>query len=211
MTTPSDNNMKLAALVAKTMHDPALRTELIDNTNATLDANGITVPSGVNVKVAQDGPNHLNIVVPTEKLPADAQVASINADSTLSEIYRWVITQVQTDGPQKQVVMSSPADAVRAAGANVPSDLTASILVDTDTLKHIVLPFNVSGGGDVPVSDSAVAAIAGGKGGGGGSVATSTYEVQTTATTTTVGAEAELEVVGAADVAAVAVAVAIFV
>ena len=97
------------------------------------------------------------------------------------------------------------ADAVRAAGANVPSDLTASILVDTDTLKHIVLPFNVTGGGDVPVSDSAVAAIAGGKGGSSGTVAVNSYEVQSAATTTTGVAEAEVEVVGAAVVAAVAI------
>ncbi len=203
MSTPADNNMKLAALIAKTMQDSGLRSELISSPDATLKANGVSIADGTKVTVVEDGPNHLNVVVPSTPIAASGQVTSIGPDATLSDIYRWAITQVQTDGPHKNLVMSDPADAARAAGANIPADLTATILVDTDTHKHIVLPWRPAAGTDVAVDDSAVAAVAGGKS------ATSTYEVQTAQTTTTVQAEAEVQVAGAVEVAGAAVVVAV--
>ena len=213
MSSPSDNNIKLAALIAKVMQDQDLRDSFVKNPDEVLRNAGIEIPADAQVVVAEDGPNHLNIVVPATKLAESAQVSSIGPDSSLTDIYRWVITQVQNNTAQEGIVLEDPADAARAAGASVPANLTASVLVDTDTLRHIVLPWRPIAGTDVQVSDSAVAAIAGGKS------VTSTYEAQTSSTTTTVAAEVEaveagvvettaagyLEVAGAVVVVAVAV------
>lgn len=213
MSSPSDNNIKLAALIAKVMQDQDLRDSFVKNPDDVLRDAGIEIPANAQVVVAEDGPNHLNIVVPSIKLAESAQVDSIGPDSSLTDIYRWVITQVQNNTAQEDVVLEDPADAARAAGAGVPAALTASVLVDTDTLRHIVLPWRPVAGTDVQIDDSAVAAIAGGKS------VTSTYEAQTTSTTSTVAAEVEaveagvvettaagyLEVAGAVVVVAVAV------
>ena len=96
MSSPSDNNIKLAALIAKVMQDQDLRDSFVKNPDEVLRNAGIEIPADAQVVVAEDGPNHLNIVVPATKLAESAQVSSIGPDSSLTDIYRWVITQVQT-------------------------------------------------------------------------------------------------------------------
>ena len=57
-------------LVAKAWADDAFKTALIANPNATLAAEGITVPAGLTLKVLEDTPGTMHVVLP--KPPAAA-------------------------------------------------------------------------------------------------------------------------------------------
>lgn len=77
----ASNNFDAAwrELVSRAWEDEKLRTELIDNPNKVLAANGIDVPSGVNFVVVENEANRLNLVLPAK--PGEQELVGAGASS----------------------------------------------------------------------------------------------------------------------------------
>ena len=58
-----DYTKQYAQIVAKCWADPAFKTKLLANTNATLAAEGVDVPAGVEVRVVENSANVIYVVL----------------------------------------------------------------------------------------------------------------------------------------------------
>ena len=53
-------------LIVKCWEDDKLKSSLIDDPNRVLQANGITIPSGVSFVVVENEPNRVHLVLPSK-------------------------------------------------------------------------------------------------------------------------------------------------
>lgn len=59
-----DQAKQYAHIVAKCWADPAFKTKLLANTNATLAAEGVDVPAGVEVRVVENSAGVVYVALP---------------------------------------------------------------------------------------------------------------------------------------------------
>jgi hypothetical protein len=62
-----------AQIVAKCWADPTFKSKLLANTNATLTAEGVDVPAGVEVRVVENSAQVVYVVLPAP--PAEGEIA----------------------------------------------------------------------------------------------------------------------------------------
>jgi hypothetical protein len=68
-----DISKQYAQIVAKCWADPAFKSKLLVNTNATLTAEGVNIPSGVEVRVVENSAQVVYVVLPAP--PAEGEIA----------------------------------------------------------------------------------------------------------------------------------------
>jgi hypothetical protein len=67
-----DLSRQYAHIVAKCWADPAFKAKLMANTNATLAAEGVDVPAGIEVRVVENSANVVYVALPAR--PADGEL-----------------------------------------------------------------------------------------------------------------------------------------
>ena len=73
LTMNQDISKQYAQIVAKCWADPAFKSKLLVNTNATLTAEGVNIPSGVEVRVVENSAQVVYVVLPAP--PAEGEIA----------------------------------------------------------------------------------------------------------------------------------------
>jgi len=68
-----DLSRQYAQIVAKCWADPAFKSKLLANTNATLAAEGVDVPAGVEVRVVENSAQVVYVVLPAP--PSEGEIA----------------------------------------------------------------------------------------------------------------------------------------
>ena len=71
-----DISKQYAQIVAKCWADPAFKSKLLANTNATLAAEGVNVPVGMEVRVVENSAHVVYVVLPAR--PAEGELADEN-------------------------------------------------------------------------------------------------------------------------------------
>lgn len=79
---------------------------------------------------------------------------------TTIEQMAQVVDRAATDPAYRQQLTSAPADTLRSAGIDIPAGAAVTVLENTDTLRHFVLPSRPA-----DVSDSDLASSSAGSGG----------------------------------------------
>ena len=72
-------------LITKALEDEAFRSELLSNPKAVIEKeSGQTIPEGVEVKIVEEAPNSVTIVLPRK--PASADVSGELSDEGLEKV-----------------------------------------------------------------------------------------------------------------------------
>ena len=69
-----EQSKKYAKLIAKAWSDEAFKERLLTDSRAILEAEGISVPPGVDVKVVEQTDTQLFVVIPTKPLHVDSEL-----------------------------------------------------------------------------------------------------------------------------------------
>ena len=77
-----DLSRQYAHIVAKCWADPAFKAKLMANTNATLAAEGVDVPAGIEVRVVENSANVVYVVLPAP--PAEGELSDEDMTSIVS-------------------------------------------------------------------------------------------------------------------------------
>jgi hypothetical protein len=88
--TREEQGKKYAKLIAKTWSDESFKERLLSDSRAVLEAEGISVPPGVDVKVLEQTDAQVFIVIP--KMPADLVTEAIEERSAAIGCSSWWIT-----------------------------------------------------------------------------------------------------------------------
>ena len=69
------SNKIIMKVIAKAWDDPKFKAKLLENPRSVLQAEGITFPDGINIKVVENTPSQLHIVLPLSPSQDKAAVA----------------------------------------------------------------------------------------------------------------------------------------
>jgi len=153
---------QMAEVVAKASKDPALKAELKANPWETFKKHGAQVSEKFKLRVWENTKDTYHLVVPEEDLSAKDRQETISSSSNISQIGRWIITQVQDNTQYKTELLSHPLEVLRKQGIQVPTNFELKIHQNTPQEKNIVIPRHV--GDNEELSDFELEAVAGGKG-----------------------------------------------
>ena len=84
--TREEQGKKYAKLIAKAWSDEAFKERLLTDSRAVLEAEGITVPPGVDVKVVEQTDSQIYMILPVK--PASAQMELIQ-ERTTAQFEPW--------------------------------------------------------------------------------------------------------------------------
>ena len=76
-----DLSKQYAQIVAKCWADPAFKARLLANTNATLAAEGVNIPAGVEVRVVENSAHVVYVALPAP--PAEGEIAEEDLTSVV--------------------------------------------------------------------------------------------------------------------------------
>jgi hypothetical protein len=158
-----DNASQVQKLAEKALNDESFRSLAKKDPNAALKSVGAKVPDGVKVKVVENSPSTIHVVLPP-KADGDAlKKLDPNAVKVFQKAWK--------DAAFKAKLLKDPSAAIKeATGANLPKSL--KIVVHEDSAKELnfVLPYLAPKSGEL--SDADLEMVAGGKGGSGNPIKT---------------------------------------
>jgi hypothetical protein len=197
----SDNHVRLSQVIAHALTNADFKKALIADPAKALASQGLTFPAGHSFVLHQEDLTHKVVAVPHNPIPEAQRLTVLPRNPTAYQMALWAITEIQSNGPLAATLLQNPVNVLRNQGAHIPQSLHVSVVRNTESTTHIVLPYQGTKelAGE-ELNDEMLDQVAGGK--KKSSVLTSTNVVTAAEAVTTVVAAAE----GA--VAAVAVAVA---
>jgi hypothetical protein len=150
MITPS----QLQDLAKKAVSDDSFRAKARKDPKAALESLGIKVPSGLAVKVYENGPSTIHAVLPEKN---GGSVAGL--DKNVAKVFE----KAWSDPKFKESLLKDPTGAIKSAtNANLPKNLKIVIHADSKSEMNLVLPYVPPTSGEL--SDADLEMVAGGKG-----------------------------------------------
>lgn len=153
------NRQELEALViAKAREDQAFKQTLLNNPKAAIEQEqGEPLPANIEVRVLEENPDALYIVLPSSSPP----------DASSSEDFRVrLMARAVADETLKQQLLTNPKATVQTffeeegIDYQLSEQLQLNFLEETDNIRYLVLPVRQEG----ELSDLELEAVAGGKG-----------------------------------------------
>ena len=139
-----------SVLIDQTLADPAFRAKLLADPAATAAAAGVALPAGVTLKVVEDAPMRMNLVIGgiTDDTPDEAAA---------------LLAKAESNPKFKAKLLADPkGTAQMESGVMLPDSFEVEVFENTPTAVYLVLP--PAEGAEGELSDMELEAVAGGKG-----------------------------------------------
>jgi hypothetical protein len=188
----------IGEIVAKALQDKELKKALLADPAQVLGKGGVQI-GNIQYKVVEDTASLKNTILPFEPLSNAMKLDVLPEGASPQQIARYIITKSQADEKYKKQVLSDIDTVLQDLGVTLPPGISITILADTATLQHIVIPYLPPASGEL--SDDQLEAVAGGK------HHHHHHDVVKTHTNVATEAEAAVDVVAAVGAAAVSVVV----
>lgn len=144
---PSATISQLATVIQKAATDPAYRKALETSTKATLQAAGIAIPDGLEVKVVQNSDKVRNMItyakssLSSEDLKQlQSMVASAGSPKTAIESYAKLMIDSWLDPAVEKQLATDAKAALSKYGITIPSGVSVSQLTGTATTAYLTIP-----------------------------------------------------------------------
>ncbi len=150
----TQQSMNIEQIVARAWEDPAFKQELLNNPKAVLAEAGVEVPDNVDLKILEETPNNLYLIVPKEAVSETAVEEEKTVDALIARAGR--------DAAFRQELFNSPKAVIqRELGVSIPAETEVQVLEPTDTKAYMVLPARTATEGE-ELSEEELEAVAGG-------------------------------------------------
>jgi hypothetical protein len=150
----TQQSMNMAQIVTRAWEDPAFKQELLNNPKAVLAEAGVEVPDNVDLKILEETPNNLYLIVPKEAVSETAVEEEKTVDALIARAGR--------DAAFRQELFNSPKAVIqRELGVSIPAETEVHVLEPTDTKAYMVLPARTATEGE-ELSEEELEAVAGG-------------------------------------------------
>jgi len=137
----SDQNIRLAQAIAHALTDAEFKNALIADPAKALQSRGITYPAGHQFVVHQEDLTHKFVAVPHEPIPEAQRLTVLPRNPTAYQMAVWAITEIQSGGPLSATLLENPVNVLRNQGANIPQSVHVSLVRNTESTTHIVIPY----------------------------------------------------------------------
>ena len=154
------NDKKLEQLIHKAEKDSALKAELILHPEKILEENGIHFPKNVKLKAFENTRSEYHLVIPEENLEKKYQVKQLSEQSSLNDIYYFIITEWQNNGPKKEELRKNPLKVLQSFGVKTPKNMKLHIHENTKEQFYFVIPKEL----EQELDELELRHVAGGKG-----------------------------------------------
>jgi acyl carrier protein len=147
----SHKNLR-ARLIARAWQDADFKSKLLGNPKAAIEQEfGIELPAEMTVTVVEDTPTRMHLALPVNPLvpPEERQDAEQGETAAPSprrahkDLKARLIARAWQDADFKSKLLGNPKAAIEQEfGIELPADMTVTVVEDTPTHLHLVLPVN---------------------------------------------------------------------
>lgn len=163
------NYLKLHRLLDKARTSDKIREELKSNPSKVFQMEGI-VTKKKKIKFYENTAKDVYFVIPFDPLDSKDKVNHLSNNPSLSEIGRYVITQVQAKTAVGKQILADPWKALEDHGADLPKLYNIHIIQAEKDCAYFVIPRKDEE--DEELNNLELKALSGGKGGGSKSSST---------------------------------------
>lgn len=134
-------NTLLSQAIAKAIHEPEFRSQLIANPKATLDSMSVPIPDEQAVTVLESKAEQVFFVLPilTDTLINDLN-ASLNSVHPQRSIRSRILIKAANDPSYKAALINQPKAVFSAEGLPIPESAELTVLENSDRQLYLVLP-----------------------------------------------------------------------
>ena len=139
---------QVADVAGRAATDASFRQQLINSPAATLQSNGVPIPSGTTVQVLENTSSVRYLVLPPR--PSGVSDADLKQTSTSSgtlsstaeklDGFGRLVVSTWTDSDLKARLLQDPASVLAERGLSVPSGVTVKAVEATSSLCYLILP-----------------------------------------------------------------------
>ncbi len=131
----------LPQVIAKAIHEPEFRSQLIADPKATLDSMSVPIPNGQEVTVVESKEGQIFFVLPilTDDMISDL-TASLNSVHPQRSIRSRVLIKAAQNSSYKDQLMDSPKSVLTNEGMMIPESAELTVLENSNHHLYIVLP-----------------------------------------------------------------------
>ena len=132
--------IKIGEIVAKAIHNPELKKELLHHTKKTLEKEGLQLEQSIDYKAVENTHTTYNLVIPEKPLDLRQQVQSISSSSSIAEIARFIITKWHENGKEKQEIKENLMRFLASFGIEKLQHIQIKIYENTKSTCYFVIP-----------------------------------------------------------------------
>jgi hypothetical protein len=148
------NSQQLQTMTDKALNDHKFRALARKDARAALESLGVKVPAGVQVRVFENSPKAMHVV-----LPPKTDMKGSTIDPNVLKVFE----KAWADEGFKKKLLANPADAIKnATGAQVPKTVSLTVHENGKNEFNLVLPYVPASSGEL--NDDDLELVAGGKG-----------------------------------------------
>ncbi|HTL90180.1 MAG TPA: NHLP leader peptide family RiPP precursor [Leptolyngbya sp.] len=134
-------SMLLSQVIAKAIHDPEFRSQLLADPKVTLHSMSVPIPDEQSVTVLESKEGQVFFVLPilTDTLIHDLN-ASLNSVHPQRSIRSKILIKAAQDPSYKAALIDHPRTIFRAEGFAIPESAELTVLENSDRHLYLVLP-----------------------------------------------------------------------
>jgi hypothetical protein len=148
--------VKIGELIRKASSDKELKARLVKDSVSVFKENGISIPTGMTVKVLEDTDTVYHFIIPPK--PDNAQTPA-GAGSTAGKGAEQLLFRVWSDMAFKKSLIANTMKVLKENGIVVPEGMTIKALENTNKVIYLVIPRPQTG----ELSDADLDKVAGGR------------------------------------------------
>jgi hypothetical protein len=146
----SHKNLR-ARLIARAWHDADFKSKLLGNPKAAIEQEfGVELPAEMTVTVVEDTPTDMHLALLVNHLALREQPVAEQGETAVpsprrshKDLKARLIARAGQDADFKSKLLGNPKATIEQEfGIELPAEMTVTVMVDTPTHLHFVLPVN---------------------------------------------------------------------